>query len=308
MLSFIDKYIVIIFLLLNFSAALKAQQQPMFSHYLVNGLAINPAYAGSREAISGVLTYRNQWTQIEGAPVTQTLGVHGPTLNKKVGLGLNIVNDVIGISKNFSLVTSYSYRIKLSKGYLRLGLQAGIFNYRNNWSEIVTTDEADAAFSGGDESLWKPNLGAGVYWNNKKFFAGFSIPILMPHELNINNSENGAKLYQHYYLTAGTLLNIGPKFQFKPSFLVKYVEGAPVQADLNAMFIFNKAFWIGGSYRSEDGLVFTTQFHTKKSIWFGYAYDYPLTDLNLVTKGSHEIFIGIDYQKLKEKILSPRYF
>lgn len=308
MLSYIDRYISIILITCCFCIHANAQQQQMYSHYTVNGLAINPAYAGSRDAISGVLSYRNQWSQIEGAPVTQTLGVHAPVLRKKIGLGLNIVNDVIGISKNFTLMSTYSYRLKLKSGYLRFGVQAGIVNYRNNWSEVITTDEVDVVFSGGDESFWKPNFGAGLYFNNKKFFAGLSVPVLIPHDLNDNNPVNGAKLYQHYFFTAGTLLGLSSKLELKPSFLIKYVEGAPVQADLNAMFIFNKAFWIGGSYRTKDGVVFTTQYHTKKMLWIGYAYDYPLTDLNLVTKGSHEIFIGIDYQKLKSKILSPRYF
>ncbi|UZR98278.1 PorP/SprF family type IX secretion system membrane protein [Chondrinema litorale] len=308
MLSYIDRYIGIILISFCFCAQVKAQQQQMYSHYTANGLAINPAYTGSRDAVSGVLSYRNQWSQIDGAPVTQTLGVHAPVWHKKIGLGLNIVNDVIGISKNFSLMSTYSYRLKLKSGYLRFGVQAGVVNYRNNWSEVITTDEVDAAFSGGDESFWKPNFGAGLYFNNQKFFAGLSVPVLIPHQLNDNNPVNGAKLYQHYFFTAGTLLGLSPKLQLKPSFLIKYVEGAPVQADLNAMFIFNKAFWFGGSYRTKDGVVFTMQYHTKKMLWIGYAYDYPLTDLNLVTKGSHEIFIGIDYQKLKSKILSPRYF
>ena len=141
-----------------------------------------------------------------------------------------------------------------------------------------------------------------------KYFAGFSIPVLVPQPLNSNNTVDGAQLYQHYFFTTGALFSLSPKLALKPSVLAKYVESAPLQLDVNMMFIFNKAFWFGGCFRSQDGIVVTTQFHTKKAIWFGYAYDYPLTDLNLVPRGSHEIFIGIDYHKLKSKIMSPRYF
>ncbi|MEM1135283.1 MAG: type IX secretion system membrane protein PorP/SprF [Bacteroidota bacterium] len=308
MLSSIDKYTLIFLVLIGMYLPVYGQQQPMFSHYLVNGLAINPAYAGSRDAVSGVLSYRNQWVQIPGAPTTQTFGIHAPVMQKKIGLGLNIVNDQIGISKNLSMMTSYSYRLKLRSGFLRLGFQGGIVNFQNNWSEVVTAQEGDITFSQGNESFWKPNFGVGAYWNNKKFFAGFSVPVLLSHELSPNNPENEAMLFKHYFFTTGTLLTLSPQVNFKPSVLLKYVAGAPLQADLNAMFIFRKAFWIGGSFRTRDGIVLSTQFHTKKSIWFGYAYDYPLTPLQQVTSGSHEIFIGIDYQKLKSKILSPRYF
>jgi len=305
---FIDKKCKLFIVLVCFAWQVQAQQQPMFSHYWVNGLAINPAYAGSRDRISGVLTYRNQWSQVNGAPVTQTLGLHAPVLNKKMGVGINIVNDAIGISKNLSITSAYSYRLKLAKGILQMGLQASIYNFRNNWTEIETTQENDPSFSLGDESFWKPNFGVGAFWKTSNYFIGLSIPILVPHNLNSNNTVNGAKLYQHYFLTSGALFNISPKLDIKPLMMVKYVNGAPIQFDANAMLIFNKAFWFGGGLRSRDGIIVSMQYHTRKSIWLGYSYEYPLTDLSLVTNGSHEIFIGLDYHKVKAKIFSPRYF
>ncbi|MBL0343396.1 MAG: PorP/SprF family type IX secretion system membrane protein [Bacteroidetes bacterium] len=73
----------------------KAQFEPQFTQYMFNEMFINPAYAGSREQISATMVYRNQWVGLEGAPKTQTASIHGPLMNKKLGLGLTIMNESI---------------------------------------------------------------------------------------------------------------------------------------------------------------------------------------------------------------------
>ncbi|WP_020529854.1 PorP/SprF family type IX secretion system membrane protein [Flexithrix dorotheae] len=285
-----------------------AQQQAMYSQYLINGLAINPAYAGSRETLSGVVGYRKQWVGLNGAPSTFNLGIHSPIKKKNIALGVNITGDEIGITKTTGVFLSGSYKIKLNKGSLRFGLQGVFTNYTQNWSEINTIDEGDNAFNLADESYFLQNFGTGLYWQSEKYFAGISIPLILSQDHGAK--ENGVVLssVRHYFMHAGTLIDLNKELKLKPSVMLKYVEGAPMQFDLNGMVILNNAFWIGASYRSMDGISLSTQFHTKKFLWFGYAYDFPLTDLNRVTTGSHEIFIGIDYYKIKSRILSPRYF
>ncbi len=298
------KHVYLIVLLWTGSFYCSAQQQAMYSQYLINGLAINPAYAGSKELLSGVVGYRKQWVGLNGAPSTFNLGVHSPLKKKNIGIGLNITGEEIGITKSTGIFLSGSYKIPMETSTLRFGLQASLTNYKQKWSEINTIDEGDNAFNLADESYLLKNFGAGIYWNSERYFAGFSIPLILFQD----NNSIGLNLVRHYYMHAGTLVDLNKELKLKPSIMLKYVEGAPVQFDLNTMLLLNDILWLGGSYRSMDGISLSTQIHTKKLLWFGYAYDFPLTSLNTVNSGSHEIFIGIDYFKIKSKILSTRYF
>src|ERR1043166_65948 len=93
-----------------------AQQDPQYSQYMFNQMAINPAYAGSKEALSTTAFIRDQWTGIEGAPKTQTISVHGPLKSKKVGIGGAVIADQIGPKKSIGALVSYAYRIPVKNG------------------------------------------------------------------------------------------------------------------------------------------------------------------------------------------------
>ena len=114
-------------------ALLIAQQDAMFTKYMFNTLVYNPAYAGSYEYLSINALHRGQWWGIDGAPTTQSLSVHTP-VSERVGLGLSLVNDKIGPTGSTQINAVYAYRIPIGPGKLSIGLQAGVFQRRADWS------------------------------------------------------------------------------------------------------------------------------------------------------------------------------
>ena len=288
-----------------------AQQDVQFTQYMFNGLAINPAYAGSRDVFSMTGLFRKQWTGIEGAPVTQTLSAHAPLVKERIGLGLTLVNDKIGVTNNFMMIGSYAFRIKFKKGTLAMGLQAAINQYRADFTDVrfsVDPTSTDPAF---EENIRKtlPNFGTGIYYNTLKWYVGFSVPQLINWELS-DGSVSGARQSRHMFLTAGYVFDVSPTVKIRPSFLAKYVSGAPFSVDVNAnVWLFDR-FALGGSYRIGDAVNLLAEARVNDNISLGYAYDLTLTQLSRHNSGSHEIMLRVEFGlgKNKTKILTPRYF
>jgi type IX secretion system PorP/SprF family membrane protein len=276
----------------------RGQQSIVFSQYIFNGLLINPAYAGSHVQLSGTLTYRNQWVNFEGAPVTSTLGVHTALLKGRVGVGLLITEDLIGSYKNTLIMPSYAYIIKdpIGGGTLSLGVQAGVNNFNADFSSIKLRYD-----NGQDPSFnrymneFKPNFGGGAFYYSKKMWAGFSVPTILTHKKLFSGSFEQLKLPRFYYLNFGLKLPIDlrtKKFWFHPSILLRMQDGTPLSADLNAMIAYEDQISVGTSYRSGDGAVAFVNFKLSEKFYVGYSYDFTASRLRQFSNGSHEIMIN----------------
>jgi type IX secretion system PorP/SprF family membrane protein len=287
-----------------------AQQLPQFTQYMFNTISVNPAYAGSRETLSIVGLHRSQWVGIEGAPSTQTLSIHSPLRNEKIGLGLSFIKDELGY-ENFSyLYGDFSYTIQTGdKARLAFGLKAGFTQYSldNEFRNDPSISPDQVIF--GIENRWSPNIGAGVYWHTNRWYLGLSAPRILNTNLNRNEGFEALERIS-YYFTGGYVLDLSENTKFKPAFLVKATNGAPVSYDLTANFLFYEKFWLGGSYRineSAAALGAIADFQVSKQIRIGYAYEYPLSDLNAYTDGTHEIIVMFELFK-EQRVKSPRYF
>ncbi len=284
-----------------------SQQQVMFTQYMFNGLAINPAYAGSHEAVSMTALGRQQWVGMEGAPSTQTFSVHAPIKEKKIALGFLFLHDKIGITEQNGLYASYAYRIQFPKGgKLALGLQAGATNYAASFSKV---SQSDPTFMGGDVNEFHPNVGFGAYYSTKRFYAGLSLPQMLNTAFDSDNPDSDSKMIRHYFITAGYVLDLNEHLKLKPNLLVKAVEGAPVEFDVNLSLLINEIFWVGGSWRSFDSFDAIFQFNLNNRFQVGYAYDFATTtELSRVNAGSHEIMLNYRIPTKRNKIITPRYF
>ena len=295
------------------SANANGQQDPMYSQYMFNTLAINPAYAGSRNVLSVTGLVRSQWIGIEGAPKTQTISFDTPLPGKNVGIGFQAFNDQVGITKTTGAFASYAYRLQGQNGTLSFGLQAGISNFRAQYSSVNLTSggAGDPAF-GQDVNALLPNFGTGIYYNSEKFYIGASVPHLLNNQLN--NGEvsvtNGlvSRQYIHGFLTAGYVIDIGLDYKIKPSFMVRGVKGAPLQADLSANFWIKDALAIGAQYRTQSDVSAMLEAQISPQIRIGYAFDRSITKLVNYNSGSHEIMLRYEFGFEKDKILAPRYF
>jgi type IX secretion system PorP/SprF family membrane protein len=285
------------------------QYFPTYSQYLLNGLAINPAYSGSRDVLSASILMRRQWVGFDGSPTMYSLGVHMPLRNQHIGLGLMVFNETIGFEKNTGIYGNYAYRIQLGSGKLALGLKAGFNIVKELDGKITLHDPTpDKAFENINDSRFMPNFGFGAYYSNARYFAGFSLPSLLSYPDGGGNATTSPKSY-NVLLSGGYLIKISDQFKLKPSTLIKYKLNTPLQYDLNLNLIFFKddILWVGASYRNNEAFVGLVEIQVSRKFRLGYSYDYSLGPLNSYNNGSHEILLRYEWRD-KVNTLNPLYF
>jgi type IX secretion system PorP/SprF family membrane protein len=283
-----------------------SQQDAMFTHYMYNTLAVNPAYAGSRDALTITGLHRTQWVGFTDAPVTQTVTAHTPILGG-LGLGASIVNDRIGPLSNSSYYLDVSYSIKFKKSYLSFGLKGGVNSVNLDWSTLQTQTADDPLFNGSQYKELKPNFGAGVYYHTDKYYLGLSAPKLLE---NTNNASDAVEALRHYFFIAGAVFDLNESIKLKPTTFVKVVPSAPVELDVTATFILFDMFNAGLMYRTGDAFGLLAGINITNQLMLGYSYDWSMVNkTGSYNSGSHEIMLRYDFFFVSpKKIKSPRNF
>ncbi|MFA6261524.1 MAG: type IX secretion system membrane protein PorP/SprF [Bacteroidia bacterium] len=297
------------------SLTVEAQQVPMYTHYMYNTLVVNPAYAGSREALTVTALSRSQWVNFEGAPLTQTLTIHTPLRNQHIGLGLALMQDKIGPVKTTSITADFAYIMQLTrKARLAFGLSAGANMFQANLNTLNLDQQNDPVFANNINNKITPDVGFGIYYSRERFYAGLSTPNLLENNYSKITEGNGSTLIgieqRHVFFIAGTVLKLSDNFLFKPTTLIKITAGAPVQADLTASFIILKRFLAGAMIRSGDAVGGLIGFDITEKLHIGYSYDfsYGLSTAKY-NQGSHEILLRYDFLLFdKKQVHTPRYF
>lgn len=282
----------------------KAQQDPVFSQYMFNMAAINPAYVGSRDVFSLTATYRRQWIDLPGAPSTGLVSLDFPIAKKNIGIGVSAYSDKVGIFNNTGGYAQFAYRLRLGRGIMAFGLQAGAFQASADWTKVSTNDP-DVAFSS-DFNKVLPNFGFGLYYNTDRWYVGASAPRLL--ENKINEDADDARLTRHFYLTGGVVIGISPSVKLKPSVLLRAVQGGPASFDANLNVWIVDRIGIGASYRYGDGVIGMIEIQASQRFRIGYAYDMALTDIRGYSSGTHEAMLRYEFGFDKKKVISPRYF
>lgn len=302
-------------LLLFATVNVKAQYDAMFTQYMFNEMFINPAYAGSKDAMAITALNRQQWVNFPGRPVTTTFSMHGPVINDKMGLGISFLNEKIGVLNRNLAYLSYSYRVKAGKnGHLAFGLMGGVHNQVSKFSSLKATEEGDVKVSQNSPSVYSPNFGFGLYYSDKKNYIGLSIPRMIDDHILFDESGNFIKVTKmepqkfHYYLTLGRMFTLADNLKLKLQGMVKAVQNAPLQYDINANFLIKEKIWIGASYRSGDAVSGILGIQVSPQFIVSYSYDYTLSQIQKYTTGSHEFALGYVFLYKGKKIVTPRYF
>jgi type IX secretion system PorP/SprF family membrane protein len=297
-----------LFLFISFSLSSMAQQDAIYSQYTFNPLVINPAYAGSRNSFSSVLLHRSQWVGIDNAPTSQSFAIHSPMNKSKVALGLNFGFDQLGPTKNVNGGLSAAYHLKLEDSKLSFALRAGFYSATVDKNLLNFKDESDQFNSGGMVGSTVPSLDFGVYYYKPKFYLGLSFNHLTRHEFSFYDGLNtDYYLRTHMFLNGGVVLDISKNVMFKPTALLKLSKQTKANLDLGFNFLFYKKLWLGISFRNKSSVNFMTEFNITDYLRLGYAYDLSINKLSNYNRGSHEIFIGFDFNIKSKKVISPRY-
>jgi type IX secretion system PorP/SprF family membrane protein len=298
-------------LALALGTTLMAQQDPQFTQYMFNLLALNPAYAGSAERASIKALTRHQWVGFEGAPTTQTLAFHTPVWHESLGLGGTLMRDTHGPITQYTFLADVAYRIHMGDAKLAFGLKGGLNLLQGKFGELNPLEQNDQVFQQNVNTKLDPQFGFGIMYYSDRYFLGISTPKLLRTEFFETDSlafvsQPGQR--PHYFLTGGYVFDMGLYHKFKPTFLVKAVQGAPVSFDLSANFLFYEKFWLGAMYRHTDAVGAMAQYHITNELTVGYAYDFPLSPLRNYSGGSHEIMVGFEFGNKLKGVRSPRYF
>ena len=296
--SMIKRILILIVLLIG-SINLIAQNQYRFNNYISTQGILNPAYNGSRDIISGMLIHRQQWITFPGAPMTDALNVHGAWEGTDLGFGFTVVNDNFGFSNNLDFMAAASYKLEIDRNdkFLFFGLQMGASSMIYDGLKAVTEQWGDPVF---DEKISRIffNAGFGAYLSAEEFFVGFSVPKFFSQKFDsldwqIRNKMDFKNLHMNIY--GGYIFEID-MFKVRPSALIKYVYGAPMQIDISCSVLLTDFLWLGLAYRTTAELVFFADWAINRQFTLRYSVDYALSQFTRYAKaGSHELSLQFDF-------------
>lgn len=272
-----------------------AQQDPLYAQYINNPILLNPAYAGLNDNFNANVAYRNQWGGFDGNPVTFNFNSHISLVDNKVGAGLLISQDKLGIIKNTEIQAAFSYKLPLDESRtFSFGMQAGFVNFRANYNDlnIPDADRDDIAFSA-NENISKPNLGAGIILKSDRYLLGASVPRLLSTNITASSTGQKFELYkQHFYFFGSYVVFLNENIRLKPSALVRAVGGSPVSMDLNFNFNFNEKFTAGIFTRNFAAYGLQLQAKLGNNIKLGYIFELPTGNSVGTRFLTHEIMLG----------------
>ena len=284
-----------------------SQQDSQYTQYMYNTSLVNPAYAGSRETVTAFLMHRNQWVGLDGAPVTNNFSINMPLGDSNLGAGLNFVNDKIGPVNENQISADLAYFIQISENYkLSVGLKGTANLFQLDVNKLRIYDPSDPQFQN-VTTEFSPNVGAGLYLFSDKSYFGLSVPNFFESYRYNDNNIAITKEKMHFYFMAGHVFTLSDHVDFKPAILSKIVEGAPLQADVTANFLFNEKLTLGAAYRWNASVSALAGFQISDSWFIGYGYDLETTKLANYNSGSHEIFLRYEFSN-RSKISAPRFF
>ena len=282
---------------------LRAQQLPQYTQYMLNEMAINPAVAGKDNFADVRSNNRYQWVGITDAPRTYMLTLHSPLKNRNMGLGTHIYTDIVGPTRRVGISLAYAYHIKLTeKTNLSLGISAGIQQWGIDGHKLLLHDAGDENLVTQYQTKIVPDLGAGLYVHNEKWYLGFSAPQLYQSPIRLyKDGDDKGTLVTHFLLNGAYKFKINDDFKVEPSFLAKYAIPAPAKIDVGARVIYQEQVWLGVGYRHNDAVTAILGFMYKNYLMIGYSYDFTTTNLKKYSTGTHELMLGLRFSKQQTK-------
>jgi type IX secretion system PorP/SprF family membrane protein len=279
-------------------AKIDAQQNSNYIHYMFNGILFNPAYAGSHEALNLTALYRKQWWGINGSPVTISFGAHSPLKNNKISAGLIVENERLGIINHTRAEAIYAYRIKLQRGKLSFGLQAGVDVIKSDWRLIRTHDENDPNFIMAPQNKTIPVAGAGIYYYTSNFYFGLSAPRFFA-DRNIT--------YNNLIVNTGALIKMSDNTWLKPAVLVK--SSPATIPSVNAMLAayYKNIIGVGAGLTWKSSWMTFVDIKINDQLNFAYGFESATSRIRTYTSGTHEVMLRYLF-RYRINAVNARYF
>ena len=304
------RLIIHIAFLVSVTFSVYGQQDAHYTHYMYNGMVMNPAEVGTSGMLHAGLFHKSQWvlSDFEDMSINfQSFSIDKPFTGKNMAAGLYLQNDKVGLTKNVIAQGAFAYKLILGSGDLNMGLNAGIRYFSVDFGDLYIKDVDDAVFADGPRSPIVPDFGLGFKYTHAegKYYAGLSVLHLHQPRINFSPSKaDNAKLRRQYFLYGGYKYEINMDWLFTPSVRGKFVNGAPMQFDFTMMTVYQEKAWAGLNYRTGDAVAFLLGVNvdqmglTREKIKVGYAFDLSVSRVpKFNSGGSHEVFITYDFTK-----------
>ncbi|HEX4887854.1 MAG TPA: type IX secretion system membrane protein PorP/SprF [Luteibaculaceae bacterium] len=298
---------------LGLASAGQAQQSIRFSNYLFNRMIINPAAAGSNDYVEIMGSYRKQWVGFNGSPQTSFLSLDGSALDKRIGLGLQVVDDQMGALNTTGVMGNLAGRVRIADDkWFSAGFGAGWFRNSLNGSELTYQDPNEIAIPASTRAVDVFDFKAGVFYKDTRNFAGVSAFNILRPRINYTgiNRRNEGVLARHFYIFAGRVFPLNADLALIPSALAKISGQNNIknQLDLNAKLSYRGMLAAGISYRNNESVGVIAEY-VHKQVWrFSYAFDYNTNMLQNYQNGSHEIMVAYRIINNRQLTENPRYF
>ncbi len=276
---------------------ISAQQAPAFTQYFNNPLIINPAFAGTRNALAIDIATRQQWIGFHGAPRSYYAVAHTPVRSSKVSIGASLMADKAGPvnTNHFSLAYSYLLRIN-HRTFLSMGLNTGFNNFWIGLSDLDLVQENDPFFEKDIENTWKPTFGSGLVVFTPSWYVSVSAPQIPLNRINGANNQQAFSLLRTYYVSAGYYFYIMNGLDFKLSWMGRFADGF-TNHDLNSFFTIKDKYNLGITYRLNTSVAFIAGAQITPNIGVFYSYDFPVGGTYLHNISNQEITVSFDITK-----------
>lgn len=314
------KFIVLLICSLTTLIAI-GQQQQMYTQFMYNKLAINPAFSGNESYLSAALLYRDQWNGFPGAPKAQIFNVNLPRIGNRIGLGVNFERQTIGITEKITYELMYAYKFLLGDGTLSMGMNVSgrkyIQDYRDSRLFAIQDITIDPSIPQTVQSLNLFNAGFGIYFNTNTFYVGASVPRMIKSDIDFDRNNLFSTEVRHlFFMTGGTFI-VNNDVRLTPQMLFRIAENTPFGVDLNGSVTWKNTYSAGLTYRTGgtqgdlgESLDVIFSFQMSEQLMLGFAYDIGLSKLRTASNGSLEMIITYNLipRKIKSVIINPRYF
>jgi type IX secretion system PorP/SprF family membrane protein len=257
-----------------------AQQEPQYNQYMFNRTVINPAAAGTNDAVYAAAAYRNQWIgykdgdSINVSPRTTGVSLDMPLYAIKSGVGLNFQHSALGAEKNINLKLNYAYHLAINRKHrLGFGLSFSLLSKSIDYSQLIPA-EFDPMLGNATEKGTMTDIGLGIHYQAfNKFYLGISASNLLGSTAEIGSPE--FNLQRHFYLFSGYDIEVNKDMVITPGLLIKATSTA-LTADLNAILTYQELLW-GGILVRTSGAAGLMGGISYNGFRVGVSYDYTFS-------------------------------
>ena len=293
---------------------LMAQQIGMYSHYFYKPMAYNPAFTGTDEYTNAMLLSRSQWRSFKGAPQLTLFTADGNVMDKKVGIGLNLISDRKGITNLIGGSVYYAYHLSLNNDMqLSMGMSVGVADHSIDFSKAVVENPNDPTFYADAQHKTAFNANAGLVFNWKDLKIGLGVPQLIANKLKSVNYVDSSNITSYYNSVRHIMMSAHYKYviiedkgiSIEPVLLTRIVPKTPFQFDATVNVNWKNKVWAGITYKSKYAIGLNIGVYAHERLRIGYSYDVITGNLGKYAGISHELMVNYQIVNKKESTQTP---